>query len=143
LHYRLGQKIINEARMKSESMYGTDNQSKAVFRRWRNEGDDTDIPRALWKYGLNYLGSDRFVDDCSYLRLQSLSLNYRIPKLLCEKLNITTLSLFVTAYDLYTWTNYTGQDPEVNLPSKVLDIAMDKAQTPRSLRISAGLNLNF
>lgn len=143
LHYRLGQKVINEARMNSESMYGTDNQSTAVLRRWRNEGDDTDIPRALWKYGLNYLGSDRFVEDCSYLRLQSLSLNYRIPKKVCGKLNVKALSFFVTVYDLFTWTSYTGQDPEVNLPSKVLDLAVDNAQTPRSLRFSAGFNLNF
>jgi len=143
LHYRLGQKVINKARMNSESMYGTDNQSTAVLRRWRNEGDDTEIPRALWDYGLNYLGSDRFVDDCSYVRLQSLSLNYRIPKLLCEKLSMNSLSFFVTFYDLYTWTNYSGQDPEVNLPSKVTDLAVDNAQTPRSLRFSAGFNLLF
>jgi len=143
LHYRLGQKVINEARMESESMYGTDNQSTAVLRRWRNEGDDTDIPRALWKYGLNYLGSDRFVEDCSYLRLQSVSLNYRIPKKILESVNIRSMSLFVTVYDLYTLTNYSGQDPEVNLPSKVLDLAVDDAQTPRSMRISAGINLNF
>jgi len=142
-HYRLGQKIVNEARMNSESMYGTDNQSTAVLRRWRNEGDDTTIPRALWKYGLNYLGSDRFVEDCSFLRLQSVSLNYRIPKRFCESLNIKSLNLFATAYDLFTWTKYSGQDPEVNLPSKVLDLAVDNAQTPRSLRLSAGLNLNF
>jgi TonB-linked SusC/RagA family outer membrane protein len=142
-HYRLGQKIVNEARMNSESMYGTDNQSTAVLRRWRNEGDDTNIPRALWKYGLNYLGSDRFVEDCSFLRLQSISLNYKISKKICESLKIKSLSIFATAYDLYTWTNYSGQDPEVNLPSKVLDIAVDDAQTPRSLRLSVGLNLNF
>ncbi len=143
LHYRLGQKIINEARMESESMYGTDNQSTAVLRRWRNEGDDTQIPRALWKYGLNYLGSDRFVEDCSYVRLQSVSLNYRIPKQFTDKMKITSLSLFFTAYDLFTFTNYSGQDPEVNLPSKVTDLAVDNAQTPRSLRLSAGFNLNF
>lgn len=143
LHYRLGQKIINEARMNSESMYGTDNQSTAVLRRWRNEGDDTEIPRALWGYGLNYLGSDRFVEDCSYLRLQSLSLNYRIPKRICKSLHVRSLSVFATVYDLFTWTNYTGQDPEVNLPKKVTEIAVDNSQTPRSLRMSAGLNLNF
>ena len=143
LHYRLGQKIINEARMNSESMYGTDNQSTAVLRRWRNEGDDTRIPRALWQYGLNYLGSDRFVENCSYLRLQSVSLNYRIPKKICDSFHITTSSIYFTVYDLFTFTNYTGQDPEVNLPSKVLSLAVDNAQTPRSLRLSAGLTLNF
>ncbi|MBN2165413.1 MAG: SusC/RagA family TonB-linked outer membrane protein [Marinilabiliaceae bacterium] len=142
-HYRIGQKIINTARMNSESMDGVDNQSKAVLKRWRNEGDNTNIPRALWDYGLNYLGSDRFVEDCSFLRLQSISLNYRVPKKICKDLHITSLNFFVTIYDLYTWTNYTGQDPEVNLPSKVTDLAVDNALTPRSRRFSAGLNLYF
>ncbi|MBP8982945.1 MAG: SusC/RagA family TonB-linked outer membrane protein, partial [Bacteroidales bacterium] len=130
LHYRLGQKIVNQARMNSEAMYGTDNQSLSVLRRWRSPGDDTDIPRALWQYGYNYLGSDRFVEDCSFLRLKTISLSYGLPKNFCRKIKVNTINAFVTAYDLLTWTNYTGQDPEVTLPSRVTDIAMDRAQTP-------------
>lgn len=142
-HYRLGQKIINMARLNSESMYGMDNQSRAVLRRWRNEGDDTTIPRALWQYGLNYLGSDRFVEDCSFVRLKTLSVSCDIPKPICRSLNVNTISLYVTGYDIFTWTNYTGQDPEVGLPGKITGLAMDNAQTPRSFRFSAGLNVNF
>ena len=141
--YRAGQKVINETRMNSESMIGSDNQSTAVLRRWRNEGDNTDIPRALWNHGLNYLGSDRFVDDASYFRLQSVSLNYRVPKSICSQLSLRSLSVFFTVYDAFTWTKYNGQDPEVNLPSKVTDLAKDKSQTPRSARYSLGFNLNF
>jgi hypothetical protein len=143
LHYRLGQKIVNQARMNSEAMYGTDNQSLSVLRRWRSPGDDTDIPRALWQYGYNYLGSDRFVEDCSFLRLKTISFSYGLPKNFCRKIKVNTINAFVTAYDLLTWTNYTGQDPEVTLPSRVTDIAMDRAQTPPSKRISGGLIINF
>ena len=143
MHYRLGQKIINTARMNAESMYNADNQSKKVLQRWRNEGDQTDVPRALWKYGLNYLGSDRFVEDCSFLRLKTLSLNYNFPKNFCKKLGMNTISMYVTGYDLFTITDYTGQDPEVNLPSKITAIAQDDSQTPRSKRYSMGLTLNF
>ncbi len=143
LHYRLGQKIVNQARMNSEAMYGTDNQSLSVLRRWRSPGDDTDIPRALWQYGYNYLGSDRFVEDCSFLRLKTISLSYGLPKNFCRKIKVNTINAFVTAYDLLTWTNYTGQDPEVTLPSNVTDIAMDRAQTPPGKRISGGLIINF
>ena len=144
-HYRLGQKIINQARMDAESMYGSDNQSTAVLRRWRNEGDaaNTDIPRALWKYGYNYLGSDRFVEDCSFLRLKTLSLSYTLPKNFVKSLGLTGANVFITGYDLFTITNYTGQDPEVNLPSKVTDIAKDSSQTPRSRRYSMGVTINF
>jgi hypothetical protein len=145
LHYRLGQKIVNQARMNSEAMYGTDNQSLSVLRRWRSEGDaaNTEIPRALWRYGLNYLGSDRFVEDCSFLRLKTLSLSYNLPKDFCRKVSINSANMFLTGYDLFTWTNYTGQDPEVTLPSNVTSIAVDNAQTPRSRRLSCGVTINF
>ena len=144
LHYRLGQKIVNQARMNAEAMYNRDNQSTAVLRRWRTEADvDTDIPRALYGYGLNYMGSDRFVEDCSFIRLKTLSLNYNFPKAFCKKLGINTLSMFLTGYDLFTITDYTGQDPEVNMPSKVTDLAVDNSQTPRSRRYSMGITVNF
>lgn len=143
LHYRLGQKIINQARMEAESMRGSDNQSTAVLRRWRNEGDQTDIPRALWGWGFNYLGSDRFVEDCSFVRLKTLSVNYSFPKSICKSLGMNTISMFVTAYDLFTFTNYTGQDPEVNLPSGITDLAKDNSQTPRSKKFAMGLTVNF
>ncbi len=143
MHYRLGQKIVNRARMNAESMYSSDNQSTAVLRRWRNEGDDTDIPRALWKYGYNYLGSDRFVEDCSFLRLKTLSLSYNLPKAFCKNIGLTSANVFVTGYDLFTITDYTGQDPEVTLPSSVTALAEDNSQTPRSRRVSMGITINF
>lgn len=143
LHYRLGQKIVNRARMNAESMFGSDNQSTAVLRRWRNEGDQTDIPRALWNYGLNYLGSDRFVEDCSFVRLKTLSLSYNLPKKFCQNIGLTSANVFLTGYDLFTFSKYTGQDPEVNMPSRVTDQAEDNSQTPRSRRFSMGVTVNF
>lgn len=143
LHYRIGQKIINSARMNSESMYSSDNQSTAVLKRWRNEGDITDIPRALWDYGLNWLGSDRFVDNCSFLRFKTISLSYNVPKDFCKKFYINSMNVFVTGYDLFTITDYTGQDPEVTLPSSVTALATDDAQTPRSRRFAVGISINF
>lgn len=109
--------------MNNESMNGNANQSTAVLRRWKNEGDITDIPRALYGEGFNFLGSDRFVEDTSFLRLKQLTLNYAFPKSICNKMGITSLTCFVTGYNLFTWSSYTGQDPEVNLPSRPTDLA--------------------
>lgn len=58
-------------------------------------------------------------------------------------MSLSSVTAYITAYDLFTWTDYTGQDPEVTLPSNVTNIAMDTAQTPPSKRISAGLTINF
>lgn len=143
MHYRLGQKIINAARMDAEGMYNANNQSTAVLGRWRNEGDQTEIPRALWNYGYNQLGSDRYVEDCSFLRFKTISLSYNLPKKFCENIGLTSANVFLTGYDLFTITDYTGMDPEVTLPSSVTAIAKDQAQTPRSKRFSMGVTVNF
>lgn len=66
--------------MDTEKMYNFDNQSLATNWRWRREGDVTDMPRALYNTGYNWLGSDRFVEDGSYLRLKSISLSYVFNK---------------------------------------------------------------
>lgn len=142
-HGRAGQKVINRGRMDSESMYGRDNQSTATLKRWRNEGDDTDIPRALYDYGYNYLGSDRFVENASYIRLKTLSLSYNVPRETCQKWGMNNLNIFVTGYDLFTWTKYAGQDPEVSLPGSPKGLVEDKANTPVSRRFACGVNINF
>ena len=142
-HGRFGQSIVNATRMNNECMYGKSNQSTAVLRRWRNEGDVTDIPRALYNEGLNYLGSDRFVEEANYIRLKTLTLNYNLPKRLCKNIGVQSLGFFVTGYNLFTWTDYSGQDPEVKTPSSAFDYAEDSAQTPSAIRISTGINLNF
>lgn len=137
---RYGMKVINEARMNNESMHNSDNQSKAVLRRWREEGQITDIPRALYKEGYNYLGSDRFVEDASFLRLKSLSLTYNVPKNLCQNWGLNNMNVYVTGYNLFTWTDYTGQDPEIK-PSNTL--TKDTAVTPCSIQFVCGVNLSF
>ncbi|MBP5715958.1 MAG: TonB-dependent receptor, partial [Bacteroidales bacterium] len=142
-NFRLGQKVINSARMNLESMYGTGNQSTAVLHRWRKEGDDTDIPRALYGMGYNYLGSDRFVENASYCRIKTLSLSWALPKIWLERVRINTCSFFVTGYDLFTFTNYKGQNPEVSLPSKPTKLVTDGNTTPVSKRFACGVNLNF
>ena len=140
---RFGQRVINQTRINSESMDSKSNQSTAVLKRWRSIGDQTDIPRALYDYGLNALGSDRFAEKCSYVRLKSLTLNYALPKEITQRWGITRLNFFITGYDLFTWTNYTGQDPEVSLPGSAKALAKDSANTPCPRRYSCGITLNF
>ena len=139
---RYGQKVINGARINLENMRGKNNQSTAVLHRWRAEGDQTDIPRALYGMGYNYLGSDRFVEDASFLRLKTLSLSYNLPKKWLKSLGINKLNVFATGYDLFTWTSYKGQDPEVKMPSPT-SLVKDSSTTPVSKRYAFGINLDF
>jgi TonB-linked outer membrane protein, SusC/RagA family len=144
-HGRAGQKAINQARINMENMYGKNNQSTAVLKRWRHEGDDTEIPRALYDRGYNYLGSDRFVEDASFLRLKTLTVKYTLPKSLSGKVGVQKAEFYFTGYDLITLTKYTGQDPEISTSriDNMYEVALDKASTPKPLRFAFGLNLKF
>lgn len=145
-HGRSGQKVVNQRRISTENMRGTNNQSTAVLKRWRHEGDDTDIPRALYGKGYNYLGSDRFVEDASFLRLKTLTIKYSLSKKLARKAHLDRAEIYVTGYDLFTWTNYTGQDPEVTLKSEdgaAYLIAKDNSSTPKARKVAFGLSIGF
>jgi len=142
-HYRIGQDIVNRTKMYNENMYYRNNQSVSVLNRWRRQGDITDIPRALYNQGYNWLGSDRFVEDGSFVRFKSASISYKFRKLASRiKLNEFKLNLMV--YNLYTWTGYTGVDPEVPMLSNdPFFIGEDKADTPPPQSYMLSLNIKF
>jgi hypothetical protein len=142
-HYRLGQDIVNRTKMLNENMYSRNNQSISVLNRWRRQGDITDIPRALYNQGYNWLGSDRFVEDGSFVRFKSASISYTFKKL-ATRIKLKELKLHLLVYNLYTWTNYTGVDPEVPMLSNdPFFIGEDKADTPPPQSYILSFNVKF
>ena len=124
-------------------MNGGGNQSVAVLKRWRYEGEDTDIPRALWGTNYNSLGSDKFVEDASFLKCKDITLNYRLPKKFLQRIHLSSGSVFVTTYNIFTLTKYSGQDPEVSVGNGAYALARDDSKTPPSCRVAAGLSFSF
>jgi hypothetical protein len=141
--YRLNYDIINGTEMTTTNMYGWSNQSTAVLARWRNPGDVTDMPRAVYGAGYNWLGSDRYVEDASFCRLRSVTVSYNLGKKLLKKLNLEDLRFWLTADNLYTFTKYTGQDPEVSMSAGPFGIAIDGDATPPTKRFTFGLSTRF
>jgi len=125
-------------------MYNFDNQSTAVLRRWRKEGDITDMPRAVYGTGYNWLGSDRYVKDGSFMRLRSATIRYNFTQKALSKIKLGSLSAYITAENLLTLTRYTGQDPEVSARgSDPFRVAMDYSMTPPSKTFTIGLSATF
>ena len=142
--YRLGYDIVNGTDMLTTNMYGWDNQSTAVLDRWRNPGDQTNIPRAIYQGGYNWLGSDRYVEDASFLRFRSATFSYSLPKSALENLRLDDLRVYVTADNIMTFTNYRGQDPEVNMRGgDPFGIAIDYSRTPPTRRFTLGIQTRF
>ena len=143
-NFRLGYEAINDALMHTTKMTNYDNQSTAVLRRWRKEGDVTDMPRALMGMGYNWLGSDRYVEDASFLRFRSATVSYTFNRgSLIDRIGMSNLRLYVTGENFYTWTRYLGQDPEVNMESGIFGLARDNSRTPPTMRFTFGLSTSF
>lgn len=140
-NFRYGNKIVNSARMNVENMYYDSNQSIATNWRWRKDGDVTNMPRALYHWGYNWLGSDRYVEDGSFLRFKYLQLNYSVPKDVLKKVSLDRLSFYLTFNNVYVWTNYTGVDPEVAYGS--LGVSTDNSRTPRTQDMTLGVSVGF
>lgn len=142
-YFKLGQEIINQTKMDTEKMYGFDNQSKATNRKWTTTGMETDVPRALYNAGFNWMGSGRFVEDGSFMRLKTASLSYNLPGKICERYGLNNMKVYATLYNLYTWTNYSGQDPDVPQPSNPSQLPKDTSRTPPGKKVIIGISVSF
>ncbi len=146
-NFRYGNKILNKARMEAENMYTNNNQSIAVNWRWRKDGDVTGIPRALYNFGYNWLGSDRFVEDGSFLRFKYLTFSYSFDKKLIKRYLMNQLDLYLTLNNLMTFTKYTGVDPEVspnmNPAYGLIGISQDSQKTPKAQYFTLGITVGL
>ncbi len=88
--------------------------------------------------------TDWAVEDGSFLRLNTLTLGYTVPQRLTNRIHIQNARFYVTAYNVWIWTNYSGFDPEVDTRRKVpYTPGVDWAAYPRSRQIVFGANITF
>ncbi|MEG1949329.1 MAG: TonB-dependent receptor [Odoribacter sp.] len=136
LTYSIGGKILDSsyATLMSNVKSGQ-NWHKDMNKRWRKEGDVTDVPRL--QSGYNIQVTDRHLIDASYLGVKNISLGYtfRQPKL--KDAGIEGLRLFFTGDNLYTFTGLKGMDPQYNFTG-------GQAFTYSSIRtLSFGVDVSF
>ena len=127
--------MINNDRYFDESngRFATYNQSRRLLNRWKNPGDITDIPR----HGEYTEFDSRLLEDASFMRLKNLMLGYALPSDLLKKTGfIRGLRVYAQAQNLFTFTKFSGLDPEgtSNLYA---------AQYPMSRQFTFGLDLMF
>ena len=133
-----GNKIFNANNVYQESMAVAQNQTARVLGRWEGEGTSNTIPRAIYNDpNKNSRISDRFVEDGSYLRIKTATLGYTLPDALIKKAGFSRAHIYVTGQNLFTFTKYTGFDPEVG--SNGIDFSV----YPVTRIISLGINLTL
>jgi TonB-dependent starch-binding outer membrane protein SusC len=117
------------------------NQFASYENRWTPTNTNTDIYRTNGFYGGGY--SSRTIEDGSFLRLKTLAIGYSLPKALLSRAKISRLRLYAAAQNVFTWTKYSGMDPEVNTYNSVLTPGFDYSAYPRSRTITFGANVSF
>ena len=150
-NFRYGNKVINKMGMSLQNMASYNNQSKAVLHRWRHPYEDeatapTDLlPRAVYgsKNAYNYLGSDRFVEDGSFLRFKTLTVKYTFDKKQLKNTFLQSCQIWTTLSNLYVWTNYSGMDPEIALTGGAFKMGEDNSRIPRSFTATLGMSVTF
>lgn len=83
------------------------------------------------------------VEDASFLRLSNVTLGYTFPKQLIKKIKLSNLRVYATGNNLFTWTPYTGFDPEVSNMRSPLTPGVDFGAYPRSRSFIFGVNIAF
>ena len=127
--------MINNDRYFDESngRFASYNQSKRLLNRWKKPGDITDIPR----HGVYTEFDDRLLEDASFLRLKNLMLSYSFPQEWLRKTRfISGVKIYAQAQNLFTFTKFTGLDPEGSSN-------MYQAQYPMARQFTFGLDLTF
>ena len=109
--------------------------------RWSGEGTSNRVPRLALGDSKNWVCSDLYVQDGSYLRLKNISLGYTLPRSLTQKVKISRLRMYVMAENLITWTKYWGYDPEIGSGSTSLGV--DYGVYPQARTWTVGFNLSF
>jgi len=118
------------------------NQYASFADRWTFDNQDSNIP-VVSSSSSNGLFSTRVIEDGSYLRLKTLSLGYSLPAKVLKKLKISKLRTYVTAQNLFTFSNYSGYDPEVSIRNTALTPGLDFSSYPRAASINVGINAGF
>ncbi|MEZ4793323.1 MAG: TonB-dependent receptor [Gelidibacter sp.] len=142
-----GNDVFHGSRLFLESLQGGDNQLEAVTRRWQQPGDITDIPRATLDpvaAAQNKRVSSRFIEDGSYLRVKNVTLGYTLNNEKMKQTLFNSVRLYFSVQNLFTFTNYTGLDPEVNYRGDDNSvIGTDFFTYPQAQTFTLGVNLKL
>lgn len=139
--YSVGNDAYNALRAQLEAGNDIFNQSTAMLNRWVANGQVTDVPRAVYEDPMgNGRFSNRWIEDASYLKWKSLSLDYRIP-ISSPYIQGVTLSFAVN--NLCTWTKYLGADPEFAFGNSPLFLGVDAGMVPQAREFNFGVKVNL
>ena len=139
--YSYGNDVYNYHRSMLESGLNFSNQSKAMLNRWIADGQQTDQPKAVYGDPMaNSRFSDRWIEDGSYLKLKNVTLSYQLP---LKNDFIRGITVWASANNVFTITDYLGRDPEFSVSNSPLTQGIDAGFLPASRSYYWGLRVDL
>lgn len=121
----------------------TMNRPNWILGRWIGEGTSNSLPRMTSENrNSNWRSSDLYIKDASYVRLKTIQLGYTLPSHIIQRVSIQNFRVYVSAENLFTFTNYDGFDPEI-ASGGYTTIGIDRGIYPQARTISVGANITF
>ena len=121
----------------------------ALLDAWTPLNSDTNVGTIRYSnvYGAPPKGNqidNRHVEDGSYIKLKTVSLGYNLSEDFAAQLKIKSMRIHVTGQNLFTWTNYSGYDPDVSVGKfGALTPRLDYSAYPQSTTIMTGIDITF
>ncbi len=135
-----GNDIINIQRAETNISGPWGNQRREILNRWTPTNTNTSVPRARVTVDPLLLQSDWLIEDGSYMRVKTMTLGYTFGNVRF----MNSLRLYVTGQNLFTITNYSGFDPEVNSQGNSnLQLGVDYNAYPSAKAVLFGVNISF
>lgn len=135
-----GNDVYNQNRVRREAYSSSAFPTDPVIKQHWTPENQTDIPSFS---GVEYVNSSRWVENGSYLRLKNITLGYRLPQQLLNKIGFTQARIYVSANNLLTITKYTGFDPEASIGNDAVAAGVDRGIYPSSKSFLMGLDITF
>jgi TonB-dependent starch-binding outer membrane protein SusC len=137
-----GNELVNLTRLALETPGSTGNALASVLDYWSPTNPSNTIT------GIGIAPYDamtsRWVEDGSYLRLQNVTLGFNVPERYRGAFASRTMRVYVTGQNLFTWTDYTGYDPETSSRGNTdIELGWDDGNYPGTRTVTLGVNLGL
>jgi TonB-dependent starch-binding outer membrane protein SusC len=120
------------------------NKYRGVLARWTGEGSTNDARNPRYSFvdgNLNTRASDRYVEDGSFLKIKDLQLGYTLPLRSIQKLKLDRVRLYAQVKNAWTFTKYSGFDPEI--AGGIFETGVDRGAYPQARSYAIGVDLKF
>jgi TonB-linked SusC/RagA family outer membrane protein len=145
LQYAFGYYLYNQTKQTLLNYGNTRNKSEDILGAWTKAGDNTDVPMLYWNSNFwTTQASSRWLEKGDFVRIRNVQIGYTLPKSITNKFKASRLRFYVQANNLYTFTGYSGIDPEANNTGNTnIGLGIDRMRPYLARTYTVGLNFGL